>query len=790
MRYLALLILCFFITKTFSQTITGTVTDSLEKIAFADVIIKDTNNKIITGTTTDDTGSFSISIKEGDYFVIVSFLGYENWSKQVTVKDTLNLGIITLKEDNETLDEIIIKSKKRVIERKVDRLVFNVEKSIAGATGSGLAVLKIAPRVQIQNGTIEIIGKGASRVLINGKLSPLEGEDLLDFLNSLSANDIKSIEVITNPPAKYEAAGNGGLLNIILKKGVQNSWKNITNISYNQNKHNFTSIRNNFYLNKNKVSFSASINGTKGSLDDLEELQVTYPDNFWNIQIDNEHKREEISGRVFIDYELTPKTTIGFQYMGSLQTPQYIPVTTSQIFNTDAQLEKTIVNSGIYNINDKKNSLNFHAITKLDSLGKNISFDVDYFSFSANKNRDFITENLTSDNIYDGLSSKGINISNQAIMNFSSKIDVELPLKKVNLSFGVKASFTDSKSEALFYNTITGISVLDTNISNDFMYSEDNLAAYISGNTNLSSKLTLKAGLRAENTKTKGENTTINEVNENNYTKLFPTVYLSYVKNDQHNFGFSYGRRINRPNFNNLNPFRTYISDNSYGVGNPFLQPSFTDGFEFSHAYKNKFYTDVFLNITNDGSGTIFTSDATLQNQVVTRDNYYNQYSYGISEGFSYNKISWWESQNSISFIGYKTTFTKDFNARLQNGIRFRATSNNTFVISKNTKLQVNSWYSSKHSTGLFSIGEMFDVSLGLQHSFKNNFKVSLLANDILNTASLNNYTSIVNDIKQVYAQNRSSRNFLIGISYEFGNKKINVKNRAFGNDDELNRSN
>ncbi len=790
MRHLTLLIFFFFLTNSFSQSVRGTVTDALENIAFADVIIKASTNNIIKGATTDDNGKFDIQLKEGNYILIISFLGYENWTKEIALKNNLNLGVIVLKENNETLDEVVIQSKKRLIERKVDRLVFNVEKSIIASSGNGVDILKIAPRVQIQNGTISIIGKGASRVMINGRLSPLDGDDLIDFINGLSANDIKSIEVITNPPAKYEAAGDGGLLNIILKKGTQNSWKNTSNITYNQNRYNFTSFRNNFYLNKNKLSLAASINTSYGNYENAEAIEITYPENFWDIKIDNKADRNALSSRFLIDYELSKRISIGLQYLGSNNAPSNDPITTSHVFNTNHQLEETIINEGKFNIKNKTNSINFHSIMRLDATGKNISFDVDYFTFSANNNRNFTTNSFNETNIHNGLTSSGISISNQGINNFSSKIDVDFPMKKGNLSFGFKSSFTNSNSKAVFYNTITGFPVLNENISNNFMYSEDNLAVYLAGHTNLSEQLTLKVGVRVERTKTKGENTTINEVNENKYTKLFPTIYLSYNKNDNNNFGFSYGRRINRPNFGNLNPFRTYINDNSYGVGNPFLQPSFTDGFELSHTYKNNLNTTIFLNRTTDGNGTIFTSDATEQNVVVTRENYYNQFSYGISQNYAFTKISWWENQNSINFIGYKTNFIKDFDANLNNGILVRITSNNSFSLSENTKLQVNSWYSSKHSTGLFSIGEMFDLSFGAQYSFKNNLKLSIVANDVLNTASLNNYTSIINDIKQVYAANQSSRNVQIGVSYEFGNKKVKVKNRAFGNSDELNRSN
>ena len=221
-----------------------------------------------------------------------------------------------------------------------------------------------------------------------------------------------------------------------------------------------------------------------------------------------------------------------------------------------------------------------------------------------------------------------------------------------------------------------------------------------------------------------------------------------------------------------------------------FLQPSFTENFEVSHLFKNNFSTRFSVNITNNGYSVIFNTDAQNQDQIITRENYFKTYRYVFTESFSYNKVSWWKSQNSINAIGYVTKFKKDIGTSPKDGIQFYFTSNNSFSLSKSTQLQVNSWYASQHNEGLFSLGEMFNVSLGLQHTFKNNIRMSLLFNDVTNTGSLRDYISSVNGIEQNYRQNESSRNFRISLSYDFGNKKINVKNRNFSNDTERRRSN
>lgn len=789
-KTLQILIALFFTGILTAQTITGKVADNLDVVPFANVILKDNQQKIITGATTKNDGTFELKTNQGNYILEISILGYKTFSKTINIKGNLNLGTIILRENAQALNEIVVKTEKRILERKIDRLVFNVEKSIAATGGNGVDVLRVTPGVQIQNNTLSILGKGATQILINGRLSPLASDELVAFLSGLSASDIIKIEVITNPPAKYDASGNGGLINIILKKGTQNSWKNATTISYIQNKYNFTTVTNNFFYNKNKVSFSASINANKGNFENLEGIVIEYPNNLWDIDIAGKQQTDQLSGRFLLDYTLSEKTTLGVQYLGNTTEPNIDAVTSSNIFDTDNNLEKSLKNVAQNEVDNNNHSVNFHLISKLDTLGKQLSFDADYFTFTSDRNLDFTTEQFDVSDNSNGISSSALNISNQKIENFSSQLDIDLPLKKVNLSYGFKASFTNTNSGILFFDTLSGSPVLDSNQSTSFKYKENVLAAYFSGNTKLNDKLTLQFGLRFEDTKTTGISDDLNQENKNNYSKFFPTLFLSYAKNDNNNFNFSYGKRINRPNFRDLNPFRFYINDNSYSVGNPFLQPSFSDNFEISHLYKNKWNTGFSVNITTDGFGVFFNSDISNQDQIVTRENYFKKYTYQLQESFSLSPISWWKTQNDVRLLAHITELTKNIDADVNDGIQFYAASNHTFSLSKNTKLQANAWYSSFHNDGLFSLGQQFHLSLGLQHSFKNNIKLSMLFSDVLNTGSLRDYNSTVNNIDQSYRQNASSRNFRISLSYNFGNKKINVKNRIFSNNDEQRRSN
>nr|WP_244299064.1 outer membrane beta-barrel family protein [Flavobacterium nitrogenifigens] len=307
----------------------------------------------------------------------------------------------------------------------------------------------------------------------------------------------------------------------------------------------------------------------------------------------------------------------------------------------------------------------------------------------------------------------------------------------------------------------------------------------------MNEKWNFQVGLRLENTQTKGFSETLNQETVNNYLKLFPTVFASYKKNDNNTFTLNYGKRINRPRFDLLNPFRIYISSNSYSEGNPFLQPSFSDNFELGYSYKEILRTTVFVNAITNGYGVLFTSNPETNTQIVTRDNYFKSLNYGVGETYSATFADWWTSENSVYFLGAKTEFIKDINATPSNSLEIDFSTNNTFVLGKNSKLQIDFSYTPPYENGLYKIGYTSSFDIGFkQDLFNKTMQIAFLANDIFNTSYLKDFTSVVNGVKQVYDQNNSNRFVRLSVVYNFGNKKINVKERAFGNQDEKKRAN
>ena len=768
----------------------GKITSENRPLQWATVSISTLDGKIINGTTSQQDGSFELNLKSDSYKIGITLLGFTTYESEISVIENTDLGTIVLQKNVTDLAEVIIQTKKKTIEQKTDRLIYNFENNVATTGGDALSAINTAPGIVVKNDAITLLGKGTSRVMIDGRLIELTGEELNNYLKSISASDIKNIEIISNPPAKYEADGFGGLINIIMKKGVQNSWKNTTTLSYDQNKYGISTLRNNFFYNKDKFKFSASVNGKTGYKEAEEVLEMYFPYGLSKMSSETKVKNENLSGKLALDYDLSKRTTIGFQFLNDVNNPDFGSDIRIDNYNTNNQLQNVTLNKSFTDRASKNQTYNVHLITKLDSLNRKLSFDVDYFNYSSKFNRDFTANNYTPQMEFIDVNQSGRNNSNQDIDNWSFKADMEHPFKKLNLSYGAKMSFTNSVSDVLFYDTISGSPELDPSQSNQFKYTENNQAIYINADKKISEKWNLQMGLRLENTQTKGFSETLNQANENNYLKLFPTFYASYKKNENNTFSFNYGKRINRPRFDLLNPFRIYINSNSYSEGNPFLKPSFSNNFELAHSYKEILRTSIFINAITNGYGVIFTSIPATNTQIVTRENYFKSLNYGVGESYSFNLAKWWQSENSIYFLGSKTEFTKNINATPTNSLQVDFTTNNTFVLRKTTKFQIDFNYSTPFKNGLYKIGYVSSFDIGIKQDLLNkSLQIAFFANDIFNTSYLKDFTSVVNGVKQVYSQNESNRFVRLSMIYNFGNKKINVKDRNFGNQEEQKRT-
>ncbi len=434
--------------------------------------------------------------------------------------------------------------------------------------------------------------------------------------------------------------------------------------------------------------------------------------------------------------------------------------------------------------------MNTHYFSKLDTLGRSISVDLDYFKFKEDDERKILANTFDINDDFIGINYSGLNSVNREVVNYSGNIDIAHPFKVFSLSYGAKISYIDSKYNIRNINELASIDEQDR-----FRYLERNQAVYVNGFKKFNDKWSLKLGLRLENTDTKGTSKSLNISTGVGYLKLFPTFYLSYTENDNHSFSFDYGRRINRPYFAQLNPAEFFINQNVSSKGNPFLQPSFNDNFEFTHLYKGKLSTTLFFGVETDGIGTIAVADNKTFTEVISPFNYYTLYRYGLSESYRFKPTSWWNSQNLLYLVNYDSRITN--NAIIASEVinfSYYLSSNNTILLDqdKTKSIQVNYWYSAPFTRNQTENESNQALNIGFRMSLlEKQLQVGINALDVFNT-SPRKRISTVNGIRSTHLGYGlfSGRGFRFSVSYNFGNTKINVRQRKSGNDEEKRRAN
>lgn len=771
--------------QVFSQIkISGEIKDEKNNpIEFIEIQLQNKDSIIFKSELTNDKGKFMIETEKGEYTLLIRQLGVIYHKQKVNATQDTYIGIIKIIEKQQLLQEVVITSKKKLIERKVDRLIFNVENSISASGGDAIDALKVTPRVKVKNDNISMIGKNNMSVMIDDKLILLTGDELINFLKSIPSDNIKGIEVITTPPAKYDAEGNSGLINIKLKKTKLNQWNASIRSSYIQSTYPKGSFGGNFDYQKNKFSLYSNFNFVNGSNAPVETNKIYYPLGLWN----EENKRRDfqnfINGRIGADYKVSEKISVGMQYLGSFSKPKIKENSLTSIYNQSNSQIDSYINTLSENLGKNNNhSLNLNSAIVFDTIGKKMNINLDYFKFKNDDNRYFNTVNLISAN----------NTSLQDIENYSAKIDFEHPLKWINLSYGGKLSFIKTLNNVNYYDTTSGTPIFDPTQSNEFNYDENTQAIYINGTKKLNEKWDTQLGFRLENTQTEGFSKTLNQKNTNSYTKLFPTFYLTYTPNEKNSFSVNYNKRINRPSYNRLNPFRWYSNPFSYTEGNPFLQPSFSNSIELNYTFNDNWSNSIYYSHTDNGFEQITIVDNTDNIQKTVAQNFFKTTIIGISESYTYNKLKWLSSTFSFDWNYSKSQSLIPITNQNLNGSNAYFSTSNDFNLNKTKTLlfNVSYWYNFKGTSDLDKNNAYSQLDASIKYfAFDKKLQISFNANDILST-NRPIYTSFTNNIQIDYKNYYDIRLFRLSLVYKFGNKNINVEKKEVGNQEEKERTN
>jgi hypothetical protein len=794
-QFIVLVLLCFNV--SYAQTIIGKVIDSSkEPISFANVVAHNSaDNKIIGGIITDEDGTFSLEISSlNEFYITISFLGFEKKTiPQATIKSNPSLGNIVLKELDNKLEEVVVEARKRLITRKSDRLVFNVSQSLSSTGGDMLDALRVTPGIKVQNDELFMIGKDNLRVLVNGRILQIPQQEVSNFLSSISADDIKSIEVITNPPAKYEAEGNSGLINIIYKKGRKNSWRSRIRGVYTQATYGRGSLSGNFNYQKNDFSLSSNLYYTNGSKLITDTNQFYFQDETWDGVYPRRYFSEpSLSGRLSLDYNITDSFLIGGQYLATYGRFRTLnPNDRVNLLDSQTRDLLRIIRTNSNNLEETpSHSLNLHTEFKLDSVSK-VEVNLDYFNYTNDQDRTYTTFTEENGTVTPGSLDIGNNVGNQDIDNYSVRLDIDSPLKWANLSYGGKLSFTKTNNAIAFYDLTSGNPVQDNSRSDKFNYKENTQALYFSLEKMLSQKWMFKGGLRFENTITEGNSETLNEVNINDYMRLFPTVNINYIAGQNNIFSLDYNKRITRPSFEFLNPFENVQNPFTILRGNPFLQPSFSDNLSLTHIHKQKLVSSLYFSKVSDGFQQLAQVDPNTNIQEVSPQNYYETTKIGLTESYTFTKWKWWESVNILDIHYSDATSLVDFTNAGEKGWNTYVATNNSFVLNskKTVMASANFWYAFPGVYDIYRTSSTSNLDLSLKFFFLDkDLQLGLNAYDVFKGQRVR-VEGVTNDVNVAFRNYYDTQSFRISLLYKFGNKKIRVKRKKFGNQDEKNRT-
>lgn len=642
--------------------IRGKLADEKGKpVAFADVIITDSLGEVFAGAISDTVGVFRLHFNRAGHFLLkVRHIGYQTQQRRIALQagDSLALGTLVLKPSEKRLAAVKISKHKPLIEQQPDRLVFHVGNSlVAKSGGDALDALRISPKVWVkaEMGQIEMIGKKGVSVLIDGRFSRLSGENLIAFLQGIPASDIERIEVISNPPPQYEAANKSGLINIVMKQR-SNYWNARIIPSYSQSTYPTGGIKGMANYQKNRLSATAFSNFTQGARAPTEKSVYFYPTQRWEENHKNRDFTDFMTSKLTMEYRPSDKWTLGSQLVATSSHPENRSHIRTAIFDPNHTQSDSIIQTDSRALSDSKYiAVNLFSDFKLDAKdAKKLRLNLDFFDHDADSDNRFSSTLLKpiEHSRYTQRQSVGLNT-----VNYAAKADLMLPYKRVEWSLGGKLSATKTEHSNQFHSIAVDPALLGRvkpNQIDAFEYRENTAAGYVSSRIHLGDKWDTQLGLRYEHTHTRGLSKTMGMDTKIHYSDLFPTAYISYSPNDHNAFSLSYSRRIGRPNFYYLNPFKRFSDRFSYTEGNPELKPEFTHNIEFNHIYKNDLTTTLYYSLTDDSYGNI----SRLKPHAVRASKPLNNFQLqelGLSESYTYRGLDFLEAYINAYITWYRS---------------------------------------------------------------------------------------------------------------------------------------
>jgi len=773
--------------------------ENQEVVMYASIALMKLDATVVAGEISSETGEFGIAIAaSGTYQLRIEHIEYETFITepfQVSAGATKFLPTITLAPSINALNEVVVTHKKAAIEVQADKLVFNVADSPSASGMDALEVLKRAPGVtEDMENNISLMGKGGIRIYINGVPSRLSGSDLATFLQSMPSDNIQAIEIITNPSAKYEAEGDAGIINIRMKKNPATGFNGSATSSFTQGR--FTRLSNSLLLNYGGEKIRANVELSQSKNKEFDRFLDTKMQNTAILDLDS----EEISDRKTynlafgVEAQLSENQTLNLSGRSVLNRNENVIDGRTDIFGTDPkELSLILLSQSILDLPSTNHNLNLDhrwAISPNASWRTALSFG--HYQSDRNTQQpntfleaDGTTINAIEDSEFD---------ADNRINLWSAKTDFEQSWEQISLSTGAKYSYIATRNDFDFYNINNQNKVFDASKSNLFNYTEKVAALYGIVNLRWSDALQVEAGLRIEHTASQGQLISTAEVDNKdvlrNYTDFFPNLGLTFQPQENHTWAFSISRRINRPNYQSLNPFETPISQLTIWKGNPFLNPNYSMNYQASYTYQQKLLITNTYSITNGFFANIFEIIGENSNQIIPRNmEKMTRYAVAVSYPWSITKkwdLTTYADAARLTYDGDLEGTLIDINAttwslRFQNNIKlpWDMVFDLTYYISSDWV-----WRGSINVEGNQNVG------FGLRKDFLDKrLQVRLTGSDIFRTTNDYFYNGNYGGIAIDGVRSFDTQRFGMGVTFKFGNQQAKTRRKSKSAlEEELNR--
>ena len=773
-------------------------------LPFANVLLfQVADSALIKAEYTDENGAFELlHIASGKYWINVTFVGLPEYNTapfDISTNQEFTLPEIRMTSEGVDLTEVVVKSTRPIVEIHADKTVFNVDGSVNATGSDAMELLRKAPGVIVDNNeNIMVSGKNGVQVYINGKPTYLSTSDLAAYLKTIQSTEIDNIEIITNPSAKWDAEGNAGIINIKMKKDKRLGTNGSVDLGYQRGDYNSynTSISGN-YRNKKMNTFGRySYNDGKGSnVFNLYREQIGLSYDQQNLGT-NEHQSHNF--RLGNDFFLNDKNTLGLLVTGY-----------NSDHAEDRNSEMLIRNAGSANVDSSllaptifdgtRQNYNFNLNYRIDD-GKGVvwNFDGDYGLFrndenNRNPNYTYLGLGRTDDDIIS--KEEFLTIAPTDIDIYTFKVDHERPFLKGQLSAGIKYSLVSTDNNFNFYNVVEGNNILDGDRTNRFVYDENVNALYANYAKKLD-KWSFQAGLRIEQTNSEGDLTAMKPVNDENvkreYLDYFPSAGVTWQANEKNQFGLTYSRRIDRPSYQDLNPFEGRLDKLTFEKGNPFLRPQYTHSVGLNHTYGYRLNTRLSYSKTTDLITRLTDIDDRDQTaSFITYKNLASQENVSLNISSPLPLAKWWNAYVNIS--GYYTHNEADFGDGKIVDLdiwAYNLYAQNTFNLPKGFVFELSGWYSSPSIWGgNFKTDPMGAMDIGVQKKLfddKATLKISL--SDVFKTNEWSS-ESVFGALLLNANGGWDSRRLRVNLTYRFGNDQVKgARRRSTGLEDEKKR--